>query len=42
MDYNHKVKDAKELIKEHSYYMKMALDSQNIKDAMKRAKNMLS
>lgn len=41
MDYNNNVKKARDGIKENSYYMKMALDSSNIKDAMKRAKNML-
>lgn len=42
MDQEHTLKDAKNGIKENSYYMKMALESQNIKDAMKRAKSMLS
>lgn len=42
MEYDTAVEDAKKKIREHAYYMKKALDGQNLKLAMKSAETMIS
>lgn len=42
MENEESLHSAREKIKENAYYMKMALDASNLKEAMKKGKMMLS
>lgn len=42
MEYDTVVEEAKKKIREHAYYMKKALDGQNLKEAIKSAENLIA